>query len=846
MEPWTRQLLSVIVSQLCKTIGWHSISTTCLQVLVDVLHRYLKQLSTNIHEYTEHYCHKLPALEEINLAFGDMGINVDYLKEYVNYVTPITIKHKVPKYPLEKKSNLNFLKPGSREVVTRPVHIHEYLPAMYPEMSDENYPSQEGLSNKNYSLSCLNDIESSISSYQKSMRETPLISKHVTRVISEEIGRPLRELGCVMMTSSGFLSPAREGKGPEARLPKLPNTNNTQLNHSAFPNVPPEVKGDHKKSHPKSSCVKSNERKIRDEPQNNKEEVSETKVKKLAGMKELSKLKAFKPILNKNDNGDNAKMSLKQEKLKTYVNPPSPKEPKPIKLPTVEKVIEKTVPLEPEIAEKKLTTEPNKQKLNIFKRISKVKEERLDSPQPRIFISEKNTVINDCVDVVVKRGCDKNEPNPAAVRERELEITLVPATSQSPSIPTLPQPQELSTVNVSHELTVEAMSSAKHVKRKKKQKNRNTEPNKQKIVQRTFVHMEPDKPKQSEPEPPPYPFFKQLHPGLMPPSLSSNLLIPRLLNPFMNITKSDPNCPHPEMPNLPLPPATLMQANIESHVKTPMKFESEKKAADNGIPIVDKKQKKKMKKDKREKDKKKREKKDKLLKKQEKLTKKKDLKRQQKFKTMKNKKLKANVLQAEEPVFVEDTSLPKLKLKITGSSSPQLSPSDVKSPKIVIKPIVKQEEVHNFSEESADREGRGLSPELAKIAFISKPAKQKNIAKVTIPEANVSHKSLTETAPALTVNTKSSKKNQLAEIKTKNKEKSRNKKVEEVKPKPAAYYYDAEGNQVWICPACGAQDDGSPMIGCDGCDAWYHWVCVGIKSAPDSVKWFCGACAKTS
>lgn len=36
-------------------------------------------------------------------------------------------------------------------------------------------------------------------------------------------------------------------------------------------------------------------------------------------------------------------------------------------------------------------------------------------------------------------------------------------------------------------------------------------------------------------------------------------------------------------------------------------------------------------------------------------------------------------------------------------------------------------------------------------------------------------------------------------------------------------FKDADGNEVWICPGCGSQDDGSPMIGCDGCDAWYHW-----------------------
>lgn len=40
------------------------------------------------------------------------------------------------------------------------------------------------------------------------------------------------------------------------------------------------------------------------------------------------------------------------------------------------------------------------------------------------------------------------------------------------------------------------------------------------------------------------------------------------------------------------------------------------------------------------------------------------------------------------------------------------------------------------------------------------------------------------------------------------------------------YLQDDAGNQVWICPTCGKQDDGSPMVGCDGCDAWYHWYVI--------------------
>jgi len=33
------------------------------------------------------------------------------------------------------------------------------------------------------------------------------------------------------------------------------------------------------------------------------------------------------------------------------------------------------------------------------------------------------------------------------------------------------------------------------------------------------------------------------------------------------------------------------------------------------------------------------------------------------------------------------------------------------------------------------------------------------------------------------------------------------------------------------------------MIGCDECDDWYHWVCVGIRVPPSETEsWFCQRC----
>ncbi|ROT83365.1 putative transcription initiation factor TFIID subunit 3 [Penaeus vannamei] len=60
---------------------------------------------------------------------------------------------------------------------------------------------------------------------------------------------------------------------------------------------------------------------------------------------------------------------------------------------------------------------------------------------------------------------------------------------------------------------------------------------------------------------------------------------------------------------------------------------------------------------------------------------------------------------------------------------------------------------------------------------------------------------------------------------------------------PIGHFVDDQGNEVWICPTCGKQDDGSPMIGCDTCNDWYHWVCVGIQVPPnDDVNWYCPRC----
>ena len=43
------------------------------------------------------------------------------------------------------------------------------------------------------------------------------------------------------------------------------------------------------------------------------------------------------------------------------------------------------------------------------------------------------------------------------------------------------------------------------------------------------------------------------------------------------------------------------------------------------------------------------------------------------------------------------------------------------------------------------------------------------------------------------------------------------------------------------CPVCGDDDNEELLLGCDGCDAWYHTYCVDLDDVPPG-HWFCDAC----
>ncbi|KAL0270229.1 UNVERIFIED_CONTAM: hypothetical protein PYX00_007701 [Menopon gallinae] len=842
-QKFTKQTLKMVVSQICQTIGWHAIQTTSLEVLIDVLHRYLEEIAKTAHLYADQFGRTRPNLDDLGLAFSGMGIEIRELEEYVEFVESVPCNYKVPKYPIPKESHLNFLKPGSKEVVTRPVHVHEHLPPTIVETEEEYLPNDGQLVVDTTGLTSTPSPQASPQSVFKRPGdpiESPVAKR--ARLFLEEEGRPLREISSVMMTTGGLLSPAREGKLPEAKV-VLPTSDSRSVSPqpSSYPVVPPEVNRDKKVKKLPTDPVKT-EKKKEKKMMDKIDMPGEPMVKKLASMKEMGKLKPLKTgalkmqprysqVPNKVPKASPTKMVSPEITPEKSLIQKLSESPHLVVTPVQSNARRPSPPpfeknRDPGVTIAKLTTEPDTQKLNIFKKISKVKEEKVEKLEkhdfadlvppvhrersPGLIIEEipnrrPRSALSEIMEALPK---DKKESKVPKVEPRPLDVASVYSdTLSSPGSPSTPKTPEI------------MRKPEKSPEHKKKKKDK--EKKKKKNVPKEKIKMEDDsdKDKSDRPMTPEiqespkikdpltnlgFPFSFPSGPSLIPPPISRFGLVP-------------------DFPNLSLPPPFLMQKPIKLEdikkekidksdkpmslamggLSPPLRMEKEGKSPLEILFNRDKSLDKKMKeykKEKKDKDKikKKKDKKEKIKKEKGEKKHKDDKHKEHKSKEKKEKKIKKKdkLKEGKSPIV----SVPKLTLKL-GPSSPR--------------PPSPEPKLKKFREDD-DRPmspAREPSPEIARISNLFNKPPKTSVTKLLHVQTELPKMSLLapkETVPVM---------------------------------KSPGTIIDKDGNKVWICPACGQRDDGSAMIGCDECDAWYHWVCVGIQVPPDTNEdWYCRFC----
>lgn len=140
---YCRQILRVVVAQLCQHLGWHSTHATPLEVLTDVLERYILDVSRTTHQYAERYGRTEVNLDDLGLAFRTLDISLPELEDYVKHVEALPFGKDLAAFPKPKKSNFGFPNQKSREIYHREEHVSDYLPYMFPGMEDEMEVEEE-------------------------------------------------------------------------------------------------------------------------------------------------------------------------------------------------------------------------------------------------------------------------------------------------------------------------------------------------------------------------------------------------------------------------------------------------------------------------------------------------------------------------------------------------------------------------------------------------------------------------------------------------------------------------------------------------------------------------------
>jgi len=197
MDAFVKQTLTISVAQICNNIGWHSITDSSMKIMTDILHHYISDLSITSKKYAEHAYNNVPDIEDVEKAFRQKSVSLNELRRYVKSTGPVKFPHNLPKLNISGKNVLNTLKPGSREIVTRPIHIHEHLPTLYTEQIEEEQ---------------IPETEQSQNNIENTKQEPEEVILH----------KRLREISSVVMTSGGFLSPSREGRLADSKLLPFP------------------------------------------------------------------------------------------------------------------------------------------------------------------------------------------------------------------------------------------------------------------------------------------------------------------------------------------------------------------------------------------------------------------------------------------------------------------------------------------------------------------------------------------------------------------------------------------------------------------------------------------------
>jgi len=796
----TKQALRTAVAQVCLTIGWNSIHQTPLNILVDVLHKYIQTIGRISQNRAELYGRNDSNILDLALTFDDMGVNIPDLEEFIQHIEVAPAKD-VPAYPVPAQDNLNHLRPGSKEVLHRPIHVYDYLPAMYPEMEEET-EEPENESKVSEDADGSTGGNSSQVTTPTSKRLSGRIDVGQTPKQSDD-GCPLREISSVMMTAGGILSPCRVGKLPE---------------RGKVPERDPEERQRGPRRH-----LEETERNSGDFSVNIKQE---------PGTEIIPPINIKQEAPDVDDMQDYDKMITPQEIHGRGSRKDIDVKPKYTTSENIDKIMDAVI--ERGIRE---TGRHGGNAHDYYDGDADV--EMAETPKPVVVKKEerrgrpkKNKDAPPAAAAAAKKTSDASDLFSAPQHFTANQKTPPKKTPRIPKITekvTLPSPSSLMS-GIQNAAMGAGMNPLHNP----------LIPNFGMGTLYGFGNIPTN-----------------LIPGFNPGLLNTVAMMQQAAaNQAANTSKDSDSAvtidseleegeiSPPDTPTVPV----KVKNEIKEEVVIKQEKEDESKLEEERLRREEKEReaeaarKKEQERLEKEREKKREEERQKLLllsqerDRLKKIEEEKDKDRDKSKKEKKKEKKEKKKMKDKEKEKDRKPDEPQLFAPVLKIKPMEAPPPEPTTPKLVIKNIPKnpppeQDSVPLLGFQPL-RQGPARTPKVTPGKVDKRSKRPSNESQTPTP------------GPGPGPSNPKKPRDMIKKLKTKEKEKvDSDDNTPGITTETVGSYLDESGNKVWICPACGKQDDGSPMIGCDQCDDWYHWLCVGITSEPlENQDWFCTRC----
>ncbi|XP_054845126.1 transcription initiation factor TFIID subunit 3 isoform X2 [Eublepharis macularius] len=899
-ESYSRWLLRVSVAQVCQALGWDSVQLSACDLLTDVLQRYLHVLGRGCQRYCELYGRTDPILEDVGEAFKLMGVNLHELEDYILNIEPVTFAHQIPSFPVSKNNVLQFPQPGSKDAEERKEYIPDYMPPIVSsqeEEEEEQVPTDGGTSAEAMQVPL--EEEGEMEEDEAVNDENYLSKRPLESPETEEMPAMKRPKLASVKVEDGTMEPREPLSSINAqKIPPMLSPVCVQDNADLVPPSPePPILAPISKSQlpvPKPLDSKAFVPKAKGKTSSPGQKTKTPKVSPSPAVVG-SPLRSPKtgPKEKKSPGRSKSPKSPKSPKVSAHVPPVTIKQEAPNRIPLTtlpEKMGKENVQVKPGPAPadpgKPNSENPTKKVAVIDKTIddsidaviaracaerdpdpfefssgSESEGDIFTSPK-RLSVSEMTTpkasllansslnkaagtpvppsggtsssdiswTMDDSIDEVIRKA---NMGAPA-----NLPANFPYFSSPSASPPT-PEPllkvyeektKLASSVDVKKKLKKELktkMKKKEKQKEKNKDKNKDKEKNKEKDKEGGKEGKYPWKDLIRDEDLDPFKFKvkdfddetkmklkeggskkerekhkdkkKDKEKNKKDKEKKDKEKVKDKNKDKLKASSASLLLPSKDLP-LPLfsTPAALKLPSMLTPLSSMLPdklFEEKEKPKDK-------------KKDKKEKKKKKEREKEKEKKEKEKEKKEKEKKEKEKEKH-KHEKIKVEpVVPAPSPV------IPRLTLRVGAGQD-----------KIVISKVVSTPEAKPSTLLARPKTPPPPpSPAPAPVLITPPPPP----AVPPLPPSTISPALIPPPSPAMSAMGGSKA------------------PVRSVVTETVSNYVirDEWGNKIWICPGCEKPDDGSPMIGCDDCDDWYHWPCVGITAAPpEEMQWFCSRCA---